>query len=127
MEEINNISELCSEVDEEENSGSEDSIYDPLDTDSERFGRDNEGENTVNTRRGRKRMRLFSSSEDECEENDQNIETSVDGTVLPKNSPRFWTWKISASYNFQRNIRANGICETQHYEGQSKECIFVDT
>ncbi|KAK9702079.1 hypothetical protein QE152_g30167 [Popillia japonica] len=30
-------------------------------------------------------MRLFSSSEDECEENDQNIETSVDGTVWQKN------------------------------------------
>ncbi|GBM00543.1 hypothetical protein AVEN_77353-1 [Araneus ventricosus] len=29
-------------------------------------------------------MRLFSSSEDECEENDQNIETSIDGTVWQK-------------------------------------------
>lgn len=50
MEEISNISELCSEVDEEENSGSEDSIYDPLDTDSELFDTDNEEENIVNTR-----------------------------------------------------------------------------
>lgn len=84
LEKINNISELYSEVDEEENSGSEDSIYDPLDSDSEVFDTDNEEENVVNTRRGRKRMRLFSSSEDECEENDQNIETSVDGTVWQK-------------------------------------------
>ncbi|GBM56687.1 hypothetical protein AVEN_98177-1 [Araneus ventricosus] len=29
-------------------------------------------------------MRLFSSSEDECEENDQNIETSIDGTIWQK-------------------------------------------
>ncbi|GBM21786.1 hypothetical protein AVEN_29230-1 [Araneus ventricosus] len=80
LEEINNISELCSEIDEE-NSGSEDGIYDLLDTDSELFDTDNEEENIVNTRKGRKRTRLFSSSEDECEENDQIIETSIDGTV----------------------------------------------
>ncbi|GBM19376.1 hypothetical protein AVEN_196007-1 [Araneus ventricosus] len=48
---------------------------------SELFDTDNEEENIVNTRKGRIIMRLFPSSEDECEENDQNIETSIDGTV----------------------------------------------
>ncbi|GBN43541.1 hypothetical protein AVEN_121472-1 [Araneus ventricosus] len=81
LEEINNITELCSEIDEEENSGRVDGIYDLLDTDSALFYRDNEEENNENTRKERKRMRLFSSYEDECEENDQNIETSIDGTV----------------------------------------------
>lgn len=46
---------------------------------------------------------------------------------LANNLARFWTWKICASNNFQRNIRANGIFEKQYYEGQSKECIFIDT
>ncbi|GBM30527.1 hypothetical protein AVEN_264986-1 [Araneus ventricosus] len=81
LEEINNISELCSEIDEEENSQCEDGTYDLLGTDSELFDTDNEEENIVNTRKGRKRTRLFSSFEDECEENDQNSETSIDGTV----------------------------------------------
>ncbi|GBO41915.1 hypothetical protein AVEN_185274-1 [Araneus ventricosus] len=78
LEEIN-MSELCSEI---QNSGSEDGIYDLLDTDSELFDTDNEEVNILNTRKGRKRMRFLSTSEDEREENDQNIETSVDGTVL---------------------------------------------
>ena len=88
LEEINNISKLLSEIDEGENSENEDGIFendnDILDTDSELFDTDNEEENIVNTRKGQKRMRLLSSSEDKCEENDQNSETAIDGTVWQK-------------------------------------------
>ncbi|XP_046145955.1 zinc finger protein 526-like [Osmia bicornis bicornis] len=85
LEEINNISELLSEIDEEDKSENEDGIFendnDLSDTDFELFDTDNQEENIVNTRRRQKRMRFLSSSEDECEENDQNSETSIDGTV----------------------------------------------
>ena len=59
-------------------------VYDTLNTDFELFDTDNEDENIVNTCRERKIMRLFSSSEDECEENDYNIENLVDETVWQK-------------------------------------------
>ncbi|XP_029054592.2 uncharacterized protein LOC114881875 [Osmia bicornis bicornis] len=88
LEEINNISELLSEIDEEDKSENEDGIFendnDLSDTDFELSDTDNQEENIVNTRRRQKRMRFLSSSEDECEENDQNSETSIDGTVWRK-------------------------------------------
>jgi len=38
----------------------------------------------LNIRRGQKRIKFLSSSEDESEENDQHIEISVDGTIWEK-------------------------------------------
>ncbi|GFT25930.1 hypothetical protein TNCV_2807721 [Trichonephila clavipes] len=46
---------------------SESDEYDLLMKHSEKFDTNNEEENMMNTRRNRKRVRLFSSSEDECE------------------------------------------------------------
>ncbi|GBN29145.1 hypothetical protein AVEN_275057-1 [Araneus ventricosus] len=51
LEEINNMSKLCSEIDEEENSVSENGTYHLLVTDSELSDTDNEEENIVNTPR----------------------------------------------------------------------------
>lgn len=75
LEEINNVSELYSDVDEEESSGSWNNICGPSDPYSELYDTGHEEEDIVNKRMGRKRMRLFSCSEDEFEENEQNIET----------------------------------------------------
>lgn len=72
LEEMNKISELCSEI---ESSGKGDSVCDLLDTDSESFAMDNGEERFVNRCRGRKKMKLIPNSEDELEENDQNIES----------------------------------------------------
>ncbi|GFW34259.1 hypothetical protein TNCV_384751 [Trichonephila clavipes] len=51
---------------------------------TEQSDTDNDEEKIVTMRRKRKRMRRLSNSNDECEENDQNIEISIDGTVQQK-------------------------------------------
>ncbi|GBM88905.1 hypothetical protein AVEN_12514-1 [Araneus ventricosus] len=110
LEEINNISKLCSEIDDEENSGGEDGIYDLLDNDSELFDTDNEEENIVNTGKGRKIMRLFSSPKTNVKRTIRILKLHLMELfgkkfhkVLDLEDPRFILF--SEKYQGQRNMR----------------------
>ncbi|GBN63226.1 hypothetical protein AVEN_228025-1 [Araneus ventricosus] len=85
--------EECSEIDENSESESEDELNDSFERDHE-FDSDyenyssstNEEEDNLNASRGRKRMRLWTDSEDDSEESNErkNIEIAIDGTVWKK-------------------------------------------
>ncbi|KAK9503825.1 hypothetical protein O3M35_010300 [Rhynocoris fuscipes] len=77
LDKINNIDEDCSKDDQE--------VYDIDDDTAENycdlFDSDTDEENILNMRRGQKRKRFIASSESE---NEEEIETAMDGTVWQK-------------------------------------------
>ncbi|XP_043256442.1 uncharacterized protein LOC122399666 [Colletes gigas] len=77
LDKINNIDEDCSEDDQEVSDFDDDTAENNCDL----FDSDTDEENILNIRRGQKRKRFIVSSESE---NEEGIETAMDGTVWQK-------------------------------------------
>lgn len=77
LEKINNIDEVCSEDDQEVS----DIDNDTAENNCDLFYSDTDEENILNIRRGQKRKRFIVSSDSE---NEEEIETAMDGTVWQK-------------------------------------------
>ncbi|KAL9905270.1 rhodopsin 4 isoform 1-T4 [Glossina fuscipes fuscipes] len=81
LDKINNIDENCSEDDQEVYDIDDDDDDDDGENYYDLFNSDADEKNILNTRRGQKRKRFIVSSESE---NEEEIETAMDGTVWKK-------------------------------------------